>query len=188
MWKSTCIAAALSLAAAPGFAADTLKFEADHTYAMFSYSHFGMSRQSGKIMGATGTLVLDADDPTKDTVDIALDMNTLTTALPTFDTMLKGKDYFDVAQFPQATFKSTTVEPTGDNTANVTGDLTIHGVTRSVVFGVTFTKKAFNPAVFKTGYGFTATAHIGRGDFGVSKYEPFIGDDIQLDIAAEVYP
>ncbi len=188
MFKSACLAAAFSLAAVPALAADTLKFEADHTYAVFSYGHFGMSRQSGKIMGATGTLVLDADDPTKDVVDIALDMNTLSTGLPAFDDQLKGKDYFDAAQFPKATFKSTKVETTGDNTANVTGDLTIHGVTKSVVLAVTFTKKAFNPAIFKTGYGFSATAHIGRGDFGVSKYEPFIGDDIQLEIAAEAYP
>lgn len=188
MLKSICLAAVLGLIAAPAFAADTLKFEPDHTYALFRYSHFGMSQPSGKIMGATGTLVLDSDDPTKDVVDIALDMNSLVTGLPDFDAQLKGKDYFDVAQFPTATFKSTKVEMTGDTTANVTGDLTIHGVTKSVVLTVTFTKKAFNPAIFKTGYGFTATAKIGRGDFGVSKYEPFIGDDIQLEIGAEVYP
>lgn len=188
MWKSACFAVALGFIAVPVYAADTLKFEPDHTYAVFSYSHFGMSRPSGKIMGASGTLVLDHDDPTKDTVDIALDVNTLSTGLPDFDTQLKGKDYFDAAQFPQATFKSTKVEMTGDSTANVTGDLTIHGVTRSVVLVVTFNKKAFNPAIFKTGYGFSATAKIGRGDFGVSKYEPFIGDDIELDIAAEAYP
>lgn len=188
MWKSACLAAVLSLAAAPAFAADTLKFEPDHTYAMFRYSHFGLSQPSGKVMGAAGTLVLDTDDPTRDAVDIALDMSTLTTGLPDFDTQLKGKDYFDVAQFPQATFKSTKVEVTGGTTANVTGDLTIHGVTKSVVLAVTFTKKAFNPAIFKTGYGFTATAHIDRGDFGVSKYEPFIGGDIQLEIGAEAYP
>ncbi len=188
MWKSACLAAALGLVAAPTFAADTLKFEPDHTYVLFRYNHFGMSQPPGKIMGASGTLVLDSHDPTQDTVDIALDMNTLTTGLPDFDTQLKGKDYFDVAQFPQATFKSTKVEMTGDNTANVTGDLTIHGVTKSVVLAVTFTKKAFNPAIFKTGYGFSATAKIDRGDFGVTKYEPFIGGDIDLEIGAEVYP
>ncbi len=188
MWKSACLAIVLGLAAAPALAADTLKFEADHTWVIFRYNHFGMSQPAGKIMGATGTVVLDADDPTKDVVDITLDMNSLTTGLPDFDAMLKGKDYFDVAQFPQATFKSTKVETTGETSANVTGDLTIHGVTRSVVLAVTFTKKAFNPAIFKTGYGFSATAHIGRGDFGVSKYEPFIGDDIPLEIAAEAYP
>ncbi len=188
MWTSTCFAAVLSLIAAPAFAADTLKFEPDHTYVLFRYNHFGMSQPPGKIMGASGTLVLDSDDPTRDVVDIALDMNTLTTGLPDFDTQLKGAAYFDTAQFPKATFKSTKVEMTGDATANVTGELTIHGVTKSVVLAVTFTKKAFNPAIFKTGYGFAATTHIGRGDFGVAKYEPFIGDDIQLEIGAELYP
>jgi polyisoprenoid-binding protein YceI len=188
MWKSASLAIACGLIAAPAFAADTLKFEPRHTYAMFSYSHFGMTEPSGKIMGASGTLVLDSADPTKDTVDIALDMNTLTTGLPDFDTQLKGADYFDVAQFPQATFKSTKVEMTGDNSANVTGDLTIHGVTKSVVLAVTFNKKAFNPAIFKTGYGFTATAHIDRSDFGVSQYKTFMGSDVQLDIGAEAYP
>lgn len=190
MWKSAAMILVLALPAAPTFAADTYSFEPDHTSAIFTYEHFGLSHPSGKIMGAKGTLVLD-DDPTKDVVDASLDMTTLTTALPDFDTMLKGKDYFDVVQFPTATFKSTSVVVTGDatdpKTADVTGDMTIHGVTKSVVLHVTFNKKAFNPALFKTGYGFTATAHLQRGDFGLSKYEPFVGDDIELVIEAEAF-
>ncbi|MGZ3297782.1 MAG: YceI family protein [Asticcacaulis sp.] len=175
------------LAAVPASAADSYHFESDHTYAMFRYSHFGLSHPTGKIMGAAGTLVIDADDPTKDVVDVTLDMNTLSSGLPVFDTTLKSKDYFDAAQFPQAAFKSTSVERTGDTTANVTGDLTLHGVTKSVVLNVTFNKKAFNPAIFKTGVGFSATGHISRRDFGVSKFEPFIDDGIDLIIEAEAY-
>ena len=202
MWKSAALLLVLALPAAPAFAADTYKFEPDHTSAIFTYEHFGLSHPSGKIMGASGTLVLD-DDPTKDVVDATLDMTTLTTALPDFDTMLKGKDYFDVAQFPTATFKSTSVVVTGTatdsqadpktdaqaapKTADVTGDMTIHGVTKSVVLHVTFNKKAFNPALFKTGYGFTATAHLQRSDFDLKKYEPFVGDDIDVVIEAEAF-
>jgi len=167
--------------------ADTLTFEPDHTSVIFQYAHFGMSHPSGKIMGATGTLTLDHDDPTKSTVDITLDMKTLTTALPEFDTLLKGDKYFEVDKFPTATFKSTKVEPTGENTANVTGDLTVHGITQSEVLAVTFNKKAFNPAVFKTGYGFSATAHLSRKAFGLGNLEPIVGDDIDLIIDAEVY-
>jgi len=114
-------------------------------------------------------------------------MKTLTTALLDFDTLLKGDKYFDIAQFPTATFKSTQVDMTGENTANVTGDLTIHGATRSEVLAVTFNKKAFNPAVFKTGYGFSATAHLSRKAFGLGNYEPIVGDDIDLIIDAEAY-
>lgn len=208
MWKSAAVALIFGLAVAPAissaaWAADTYKFEPDHTSAIFTYEHFGLSHPSGKIMGAKGTLVLD-DDPTKDVVDVSLDMNTLTTALPDFDTMLKGKDYFDVAQFPTATFKSTSVvlttapttadatdtdaaPKTAPQTADVTGDMTIHGITKSVVLHVTFNKKAFNPALFKTGYGFTATAHLQRSDFDLKKYEPFVGDDIELVIEAEAF-
>jgi polyisoprenoid-binding protein YceI len=187
MFRFAAICVAIGLLAAPAYAADTLTFEPDHTSVIFTYEHFGLSHPSGKIMGATGTLKLDRDDPAKSAVDITLDMKTLTTALLDFDTLLKGDKYFDIAQFPTATFKSTQVDMTGENTANVTGDLTIHGATRSEVLAVTFNKKAFNPAVFKTGYGFSATAHLSRKAFGLGNYEPIVGDDIDLIIDAEAY-
>jgi len=185
MFRGLAVIAALGLAT-PAMAAQTLTFEPTHTSVIFQYPHFGLSHPSGKIMGATGTLVLD-DDPTKDTVDVTLDLKTLMTALPDFDALLKGDDYFDIARFPTATFKSTKVEPTGENTANVTGDLTIHGKTQSVVLAVTFNKKAFNPALFKTGYGFSATAHLSRKAFDLGHYEPIVGDDIDIFIETEAY-
>jgi polyisoprenoid-binding protein YceI len=183
-FAAICIALGLVAGSAQ---ADTLTFEPDHTSVIFQYPHFGLSHPSGKIMGATGTLTLDHDDMTKSAIDITLDMTTLTTALPAFDTLLKGEKYFDIAQFPTAAFKSTQVELTGENTANITGDLTIHGVTKSEVLTVTFNKKAFNPAVFKTIYGFSATAHLSRKAFGLGNLEPIVGDDIDLIIDAEVY-
>ena len=191
MFRFATVCLAFGLMTTPALAAETLTFEPDHTSVVFQYPHFGMSHPSGKIMGANGTLVLDKDDPAKSTVDITLDMKTLTTALPDFDTLLKSEKYFDIAQFPTATFKSTKVELTGENTAprtaNVTGDLTIHGITQSTVLAVTFNKKAFNPALFKTGYGFSATAHLSRKAFGLGNLEPIVGDDIDLIIDAEVY-
>ena len=183
-FAAICIALGLLAGTAQ---ADTLTFEPDHTSVIFQYEHFGLSHPSGKIMGACGTLTLDHDDLTKSAVDIALDMTTLTTALPAFDALLKGEKYFDIAQFSTASFKSTQVELTGENTANVTGDLTIHGVTQSAVLAVTFNKKAFNPAIFKTGYGFSATAHLSRKAFGLGNFEPIVGDDIELIIDAEAY-
>lgn len=174
--------------ALPAFAADTYKLEPTHSSVTIYYPHFGMTRPSIKVVGATGTLVLDSDAPANDTVEVTLDMNALTSGLPDFDKDLKGPDYFDTAQFPAATFKSTKVEPTSATTANVTGDLTVHGVTKSVVLSVTFNKKAFNPALFKTGVGFSATATLSRKDFGLGKLEPFVGDQIDLAIDAEAYP
>ncbi len=184
-----------ALISMPVRAADTLNIEPKHSSVIFQYPHFGLTHPTGKIMGITGTLTLDTSDPAKSAVDVSLDMNTLTTALPAFDTLLKSDTYFDVAHFPTATFKSTQVELIPDpadpaaapKTADVTGDLTVHGVTKSVVLRVTFNKKAFNPALFKTGYGFSATAHLSRKDFGLGNYEPIVGDDIDLIIDAEAY-
>ena len=187
MWKLAGLAIGLSLAAAPAVAAETYALEPTHSSVIFYYPHFGMSHPSGKIIGATGTLVLDADTPANSSISTTLPISALTTGLPDFDKDLKGPDYFDAAQFPTATFQSTKVEATGATTANVTGDLTVHGITKSIVLAVTFNKKAFNPALFKTGYGFSATAHLNRKDFGLAKLEPFVGDDIDLDIEAEAY-
>lgn len=164
-----------------------MHFEPDHTSVVFLYPHFGMSHPSGKIMGANGTLVLDPDNPTASSIDLTLDMATLTTALPAFDTKLKGDAFFDVSHFPNAHFVSTKVETTGDKTADVSGDLSLHGVTQPVVLHVTFNKKAFNPALLKTGYGFSATAQLSRKAFGLGNYEPLVGDDIDLIIDAEAY-
>ncbi len=187
MWKPALIAALSSLAAGPALAVDTYHLEPTHSSATAFYQHFGLSHPSIKIIGATGTLVLDSDTPANSTLDATLPVTALTTGLPDFDTALKGSDYFDTAQFPTATFKSTKVEITGANTAIVTGDLTVHGLTKSVALNVTYNKKAFNPALFKTGVGFSATATLSRKDFGLAKLEPFVGDEIDLVIEAEAY-
>ncbi|ESQ90033.1 hypothetical protein ABAC460_09710 [Asticcacaulis sp. AC460] len=173
--------------ALPAAAADTYTIEPKHSSAQFTYPHFGLSHPTGKVMGAQGSLVIDSDDPAKSSVTASLDMATLTTALPEFDDLLKSDKYFDVTQFPKATFVSTLVEPTGEKTAKVTGDLTVHGVTQSVVLDVTFNRKAFNPALFKTGVGFTATTQLSRKAFGLGNLEPVVGDDIGLLIEVEAY-
>lgn len=168
--------------------ADAYKIEPTHTSVTFSYSHFGLTHPTGKIMGVSGSVAFDAGHPADSAVDVSLDMTTLNTGLAMFDKQLQSADYFDVARFPAASFKSTAVTVTGENTADVTGELTLHGVTKTVVLSVTFNKQGFNPALFKTGIGFSATTHISRKDFGVDKYEPFVGDDIDLHIEAEAYP
>lgn len=173
--------------ALPATAADTYKVEAKHSSVTIFYPHFGLSHPSVKVAGATGTIVLDTDAPANSSVEVSLDMNSLVSGLPEFDKDLKGPDYFDTAQFPTATFKSTKVDVTGANTANVTGDLSVHGVTQSVILSVTYNKKAFNPALFKTGVGFSATGTVSRKAFGLGKLEPIVGDEINLVIEAEAY-
>jgi polyisoprenoid-binding protein YceI len=105
---------------------------------------------------------------------------------PALDTHLKSPDFLDVAKFPTATFKATAVKPTGERTADVTGDLTLHGVTKPVTFQATFTRGGMNP-VDRNSYrlGFQGKTVIKRSDWGIKAYVPAISDEVTLEIDAE---
>ena len=107
------------------------------------------------------------------------------TGVPALDTHLKSPDFFDADKFPTATFKSTKVEQTSPTTAKVTGDLTIHGVTKPVTLNVTLNKEDIHPMMKKDDAGFTATGSILRSDFGIGNYVPMVSDQIDLYIEAE---
>ena len=101
------------------------------------------------------------------------------TGLPKLNEHLLGDSFFDVAKFPTATFVSTKVDVTSKTTAKVTGDLTLHGVTKPVVLDVTLNKIGENMKKQKTA-GFSATATIKRSDFGMTAYLPALGDEVKL--------
>ena len=98
---------------------------------------------------------------------------------------LVGADWFDAAKFPSATFVSTKVEKTSATKGKVTGDLTIHGVTKPVVLDVTFNGAGQNPIAAVPQLGFSATTKIKRSDFGVAQYIPMVGDEVTLTIESE---
>ncbi|MDI7776196.1 YceI family protein [Asticcacaulis sp. EMRT-3] len=178
---------ALALASAPAFAADTYSFDPTHTSVTFQYTHFGYSHPTGKFMDAKGSVTLDETTPANSSVEVSFAIDGVNTGVPALDEHLKSADFFDAAKFPTATFKSTKVEQTGPDTAKVTGDLTIHGVTKSEVLNVKLNKEAVNPMMNKKGVGFTATGTILRSDFGMNKYVPMVSDQIDLYIEAEAY-
>ena len=151
------------------------------TAVTFTTGAFGMAHTTGRVSGVEGTLRFDADHPADSQVDVTLDMTTLSSGIALFDGQLHGDDYFNTARYPQASFRSPQVEMTGDTSANVTGDMTLHGVTHTVILAVVFDSKD------GTGLGFTATARIHRRDFGIDKFQLFISDDIDLHIRAEAY-
>ncbi|MFT3996835.1 MAG: YceI family protein [Asticcacaulis sp.] len=186
VFKSTLLAAALFAGSlTPAFAApETYALEATHTEVVFSWTHFGFSKPTGKFMNAVGTLVLDEAAPAKSSVEVSFAIDGMNTGVAALDTHLKSKDFFDAAAFPTATFKSTKVEPTGKDTAKVTGDLTIHGVTKPVTLDVKLNKIAPNMKGVKTA-GFSATGQIKRSDFGIGAYVPAVSDEITLVITSE---
>lgn len=183
--KSLFAASVFALvASASAFAADTYKLDAGHTSVTFQYTHFGFSHPTGKFMNAVGTVTLDEATPANSSVEVSFAIDGVNTGVAALDTHLKSADFFDAARFPTATFKSTKVEPTSATTAKVTGDLTLHGVTKPVTLDVTLNQKAPN-MMKKVTAGFTAKGTINRSDFGISTYVPAVSDQIDLYIEAE---
>jgi len=184
--KSLLAASAIALAftGASAFAAPvTYNIEPSHTSVTFTWDHGGgLSRMNGKFMNAVGTVVLDEAAPATSKVEVSFAIDGINTGVPALDSHLKTPDFFDAAQFPTATFKSTKVELTGDKTAKVTGDLTLHGVTKPVTLDVTLNKITDD----KKKAGFNAKGTIKRSDFGISRYIPAVSDEIDLEISSEL--
>ncbi len=184
--KNTGLAVvALSMSAFSAQAAPiTYVIDPSHTNVVWSISHFDASIQNGKFYAPTGEIILDEAKPENSSVKVNFDINKLTTGVEALDTHLKSKEFFDAAAFPQAEFTSTKVISTGKNTANVTGNLTLHGVTKPATLNVTL-NKIFDNMFKKHTAGFSATASIKRSDFGIVAYLPGLGDDVTLNIQAE---
>jgi polyisoprenoid-binding protein YceI len=162
--------------------AGTYQADPNHTQAVFSLLHFGFTPFYGIFAGTTGTLRLDPAQLTNSQLDLSLTVDSLITTVPILTQELKGDQWFDVAKFRTASFVSTKIERTGDAAARVTGDLTLHGVTKTEVFAVHLVGAGVNPLSKAYTVGFEATGTIKRGDFGIKAYLPAVGDEVTLRI------
>jgi polyisoprenoid-binding protein YceI len=180
-----CGALSAAQAAAPDLGsvkAGNYKVESYHTQVGFSVLHFGFTNYHGLFSGATGTLQLDPARLSAAKLDISLPVDSVTTTVAKLTDELKGDKWFDTAKFPTATFSSTKVVPTAKG-LTVTGNLTLHGVTKPVVLEVRFIGAGVNPLDKAYTVGFEATSTIKRSDFGVTTYVPAVSDEVQLNIA-----
>jgi polyisoprenoid-binding protein YceI len=160
----------------------------DHTQAIFSIMHLGMSPYFGRMSGATGFLTFDPRAPERSNVSVELDAKSVSTTTDFLSRQLCGEDVLNCAKFPRIAFRSRSIARTGSNTGDIAGDLTISGVTRPAVLRATFHGGMQGP-LGQDNYqlGFSAEATISRGDFGLTKmiWAPTVGDEIKLLIAAE---
>ena len=166
-------------------AAETYHFDPNHTNINWNANHFGFSSPSGRFGLKDGSITLDDKTPANSSVNVTIDVNGLVTGIPKFDEHLKSPDFLDTAKFPEATFKSTKVETGSDNTAKVTGDLTLHGVTKPVVLDVKLNKQGENPMTKVKSVGFSGKTVIKRSEFGIDKYVPNVSDEVTIAIEAE---
>lgn len=155
-----------------------------HTRILFAVSHLGFTTWYGNFTHASGSLSLNPRDPTACKFDITLPIASVTTTNAKLDGELKSAQWFDAAKFPTAHFVSTKVVGTGTTSADVTGNLTLHGVTKPLTLHVTFNGAGLNPLDKQYTAGFDARGVIHRSDFGVTKYVPLVGDDVELIISA----
>jgi polyisoprenoid-binding protein YceI len=185
-------AAVFALSAQPSPAADLAKAEGghytidkSHAKIVFAITHLGFSTYYGFFNDFDGTLDLDPAAPAKSALSVTINVAGIVTTDRKLDANLQSDAFFDVGKFPKATFKSTGIELTGEGTGKLTGDLTLHGVTKPVTLDVTFNGSGTPPMSKAYVVGFDAVGTLKRSDFGIKNFVPFVGDDVKLLISCE---
>jgi polyisoprenoid-binding protein YceI len=177
--------AALLLAISTSAIAEPYKFDPSHTRIGYSIDHMGLSEMHGAFRKFEGTLDLDVADITKSSVSVSIDAASIDTGVAALDDHLRKPDFFDVQQYPKIHFKSTKVVSTGADTFKVTGDLEIHGVTRSVTLDAKIRTIASHPFMKVPAAGFVATTELKRADFGITTYPDALGATVKIRIDTE---
>ena len=174
------LSAALILTVA-GFG-QTWSVDKAHSQLGFSVSHLSISEIGGAFRSFDSKITSSKDDFSDASVELTADVNSINTGVDQRDTHLKSPDFFDAAKFSTLTFKSKTFKKVSGKKYQVTGDLTLHGITKPVTLDVTFNGTTVNPQSKKTLAGFKITGTIKRTDFGIASSFPaaMLGDDVAL--------
>jgi polyisoprenoid-binding protein YceI len=180
----------LSALALPALAAD-YDIDSAHSAAQFSVRHLMVSNVRGSFKKLTGKVVFDESNPSATVVQASIDVSTVDTGEPARDTHLKSPDFFDLAKFPSMTFVSKSASKTSQG-IDLSGDLTLHGVTKAVVLHVSDITKEIKDPRGMLRIGATATTVINRQDFGMVWNHNLdgggvvVGNDVTITIDIEV--
>ncbi len=187
--KTTALGAALAAtlafgATAASAAAEKYVLDASHSQIVFSYNHLGYSTSYGMFSGFEGEIMLDAEDPAASSVTVSFPVTSMLTGWEGRFNHFMGDDFFGKAD-ETVTFTSTAIEVTGEKTAKITGDLTLNGVTKSVVLDAVMNQSGDHPMAKKPWAGFNATTSVMRTDFNVGAFAPYVSDEVQIMISIE---
>lgn len=162
----------------------TFDYDKSHTSILFFISHVGFSRVVGEFNEYDGYFEFDKDKPEESFVTITIDPKSVDVGHKGLNEEMAGEKFFDVAKYGKIKFVSTKIEKTGDNTGELTGDLTLHGVTKPITFGVIFNKQAEFFGFTKA--GFSLKSKIKHSDFGMDWGVPdMLGDEVDILVEAE---
>jgi polyisoprenoid-binding protein YceI len=177
---------ALAMAATAAAQAGTWQIDPNHSSAQFSVRHLGVSTVRGAFMKVAGSAKHDPADPSKDSLEATIDTNSVDTRVQMRDNDLRSPNFFDVQKYPTITFHSKTTKVAGAGKLQITGDLTIHGVTKEVVLDVDGPSAAIKDPWGNQRIGASAATKINRQDFGVSGAPGVVGDEITITIDVEL--
>lgn len=176
-----------STAAAASATNNSYTLDPTHSYVLWHINHFGFSNPSGKWM-ANGTFIFDKNHPQTSKVTATVNIADGVTGIPALDQHMQSAEFFDAKQFPTATFVSDNIKLTGKQTADVSGQLTMHGVTKPLTFHVKLNKIGVSVVTNKPTIGFSGSATLNRSDYGISAYAPGLSNQVQLEIEVEASP
>lgn len=165
----------------PGdFALDT-----KHAALVFHINHLGFSNYVGRFERFEASLSGDAANPAGASVEAIIDISSLNVANPDFAAELTGPAWFDAGSHPQAVFRSTAIQLTSETTAQITGDLTLKGVTHPITLTAKLNGSAYDPLRQADVIGFSATTDLNRAAFGIDRFSGLLTDTVRIEIEAE---
>lgn len=157
----------------------------DHAALLFKINHMGFSSYVGRINNFDVSLDFDPSKIEHSRVEAVMDMRSIDVNNPAFAETLAGSSWLNTQQFPQAVFRSVSVETLGSQKILVQGELTFLGNTKAVAMDVTLNGGANNPLTRKYTLGFTANLRFKRSDFGLKKFIPLVSDEVNIEIHSE---
>lgn len=184
-YLATTAAAFAVLASGAMAAPEKYTLDASHSQVVFSYDHLGFSTTYNMFSGFDGEIMFDADDPAASTVSVAMPVMSLFTGWEKRFAHFMSEDFFFAEEGDMVTFTSTSIEVTGDDTAMITGALTMNEMTKSVVLDAKMNKADTHPMAGKPWMGFDASTTILRSDFGLGKFAPNVSDELDVIISIE---
>jgi len=166
------------------FAAETYNVDTDHTYVMFRVKHLGVGYSYGRFNGPTGKFAFDESTPSNCSIEMQVNANDIDTNVDKRDNHLKSADFFNAAEHPAISFKSTSVKKNSDNTYEVTGDLTLLGKTRPITMKANDTGAGKDPWG-KYRRGFETTFTIKRSEYGMNFMLNGVSDEVDITVSVE---
>ncbi|HWQ08866.1 MAG TPA: YceI family protein [Holophaga sp.] len=167
----------------PLLASDTYQIDPAHSEISFRVQHLGLSKVFGRFTNYQGAILLDDQDLSRSKVDVSIEAYSVNTESDARDKHLRSADFFDVARFPNVTFHSVSVKPAGKDRFDVTGDFTLHGVTRRLTLPMAATGTARTPK--ETRVGFEGTVTLNRSDYGMTYMPGIVGDGVAVTLGIE---